>query len=51
MSLSAFVSDALRKRLRRVTLPTFAGTGRKPGVDLDNSAALLDLMDDGWRTR
>lgn len=30
----------------RVTLPTFAGKGLRPGVDLDDSAALLDLMED-----
>lgn len=33
---------AVRERLR---LPTYAGHGLQPGVDLDDSAALLDLMD------
>lgn len=26
--------------------PTFRGTGLRPGVDLDDSAALLDLMEE-----
>ena len=30
----------------RVSLPTFAGGALAPGVDLDDSAALLDLMDE-----
>jgi hypothetical protein len=29
----------------RVRLPTYPGWGLQPGVDLDNNAALLDLMD------
>jgi hypothetical protein len=29
----------------KVKLPTFKGKGTKPGVDLDDSAALLDLME------
>jgi hypothetical protein len=28
-----------------VALPVFKGKGLQPGVDLDDSAALLDLMD------
>jgi len=28
-----------------VPLPTFAGHGLQPGVDLDDSASLLDVMD------
>lgn len=28
-------------------LPVFSGTGTLPGVDLDDGAALRDLMDDG----
>ncbi|MFN2317238.1 MAG: CopG family transcriptional regulator [Gemmatimonadales bacterium] len=28
-------------------LPTFAGQGLQPGVDLDDTAGLLDLMDAG----
>lgn len=53
-TLTALVADALRETLarrarparrRRVRLPTFRGRGLQPGVDLDNSAALLDLME------
>jgi len=51
-SLSDVVSDAVRgsfaaggapKRMP-VKLPTFGHGGLQPGVDLDDSAALLDLM-------
>jgi hypothetical protein len=28
-----------------IILPTFAGQGLQPGVDLDDSASLLDLME------
>jgi Bacterial antitoxin of type II TA system, VapB len=53
-TLTQLVEDSLREtlarrkiaaRAERVTLPTFRGTGTLPGVDLDNSAALLDLME------
>ena len=53
-SLTGVIEDALRELLARrsppaerppVRLPTFAGKGLQPGVDLDDSAALLDLMD------
>jgi hypothetical protein len=30
-----------------VPLPTFGGQGLQPGVDLDDTATLLDLMDRG----
>lgn len=33
-------------RRERVVLPVFHGTGLQPGVNLDNSAALLDLMEE-----
>ena len=54
-SLSEVVSDAVRNSFARVTstgrravrLPTFAGAGVQPGVDLDDSAALLDVMERG----
>ena len=54
-SLTAVVEDALRESLHRrahtdrrvVELPVFGEGGVLPGVDLDDSAALLDLMDDG----
>jgi predicted transcriptional regulator len=52
-TLTAVVEDALRAafaRRRRVLggaagLPTLPGGRLLPGVDLDDSAALLDLMD------
>ncbi len=56
MTLTAMIEEALRERLARtanaaeprsrVRLPTFHGQGLAPGVDLDDSAALLDLMDE-----
>jgi hypothetical protein len=33
------------RRRRKFRLPTFNGGGTLPGVDLDNSAALLDIME------
>jgi hypothetical protein len=53
-TLTAAVEDALRERLARrgaaaspepTRLPTVGGNGLLPGVDLDDSAALRDLMD------
>jgi hypothetical protein len=53
-SLTRLIEDALRElltrrpsrgRRRRVRLPTFQGNGLFPGVDLDNSASLLDRME------
>jgi hypothetical protein len=53
-TLTRVIEDALREALRRkpkkrapgsVRLTTFGGDGLCPGVDLDDSAALLDLMD------
>jgi hypothetical protein len=53
-TLTAVIQDALREALARAAaprprrpykLPTFAGDGLQPGVDLDDSAALLDLME------
>lgn len=54
-TLSAVVGDALRSGFASVDDPgrvpvrltTFAGDGVRPGVDLDDSAALLDLMERG----
>lgn len=52
--LRAVIEDALRealgrrqpaRRVRPVTLTTCAGSGLQPGVDLDDTAALLDLLD------
>jgi hypothetical protein len=56
-TLTEVIEDALRESLARygsgkdgrkpkpIALPTFKGKGLQPGVDLDSSAALLDLMD------
>jgi hypothetical protein len=53
-TLTAVIEDALRETLgrrrkppsrSRLRLKTVGGSGTQPGVDLDNSAALLDLMD------
>ena len=53
-SLTAVVEDALREVVARqsdggrrspVRLTTVGGPGVLPGVDLDDSAALLDLME------
>ena len=52
-TLTAFIADAVRESLARkrpgtdqppMRLTTFRGSGLQPGVDLDDSAALLDLM-------
>jgi len=54
-SFTQLVEDALRETLarrsapvrrERVVLPTFKGAGVQPGVDLDDTASLLDLMDE-----
>ena len=52
-SLTAVVEDALRQSLHRrhqatlgaIELPVFGEGGMRPGVDLDDSAALLDIME------
>jgi hypothetical protein len=53
-SLTAVVEDALRQSLYRreptttrqaVDLPLFGEGGTQPGIDLDDSAALLDLLE------
>ena len=55
-TLSEVFEDLVRESLarrnaspprKRVKLHTFKGTGLMPGVDLNNSAALLDLMEEG----
>lgn len=54
-SLTAVIQDALREALNRnrkhpkrppVKLPTFRGKGLRPGVDLDDTASLLEIMDE-----
>lgn len=53
-SVQAVVEDAVRAVLPRprksvgggpVKLPTFGGSGLQPGVDINNSAGLLDIME------
>ena len=52
-TLTAVIEDAVRESLvrrrtparRRGGIPTFRGSGVMPGVDLDDSAALLDVME------
>ena len=53
-NLNQVVEEALRETLARrrdsskrpyITLRTFKGTGVRPGVDIDNSASLWDLLD------
>ena len=52
-TLTAVIEDALRYELARRSetrqprrrLPVSGGRGLQPGVDLDDSAALLDLME------
>jgi hypothetical protein len=55
-TLTVVIEDALRETIarhrgRRVrprsALPTFKGHGLRPGVDLDDSAGLLDIMEGG----
>lgn len=54
MTLTAVLDEALREMLARRSpggatepppLPSFKGRGLQPGVDLDDSAALLELME------
>lgn len=52
-SFTQLVTDALRYEMQRVEasprvcepLPVYGGQGLRPGVDLADNAALLDLMD------
>ncbi len=53
-TLTAVIEDALRESFSRrseprsrvkMTIPTFRGKGLQPGVNLDDSAALLELME------
>lgn len=54
-TLTRVIEDALRAALARedsgpdeqmFTLPTFGSGGLRPGIDLDDSASLLDAMED-----
>jgi hypothetical protein len=53
-SMTAVIEDALRESLARRSRPsprgklrltTCGGKGKQPGVDLDDTASLLDLME------
>lgn len=56
-SLTAFIEEAVREKLLNTggkdaaesaptyELLTFKGEGTRPGIDLDNSASLYDVMD------
>lgn len=54
-TLSGFVEDLLcvalyrpkaaKYRSAKIRLPTFRGQGLRPGVDIDHSAALHDIME------
>ena len=53
-SLTSLIEDALRQMLARQTgkpnqgrvkLTTVSGRGLRPGVDLDNSAKLLEILE------
>lgn len=46
-ALEFLSSQAARGRGKRIPLPIYRGRGLQPGVDLDDSASLLDLMDSG----
>lgn len=57
-TLTKVIEDALREVVarrpvspsRRVELPTSGGGGLLPGVDLDDSAAIWELMEDRARS-
>jgi hypothetical protein len=55
ISLNEFVVTALRLELyratkphrkKKITVPTFRGRGLRPGIDLDDSASLEDVMNE-----
>ena len=56
LTLSALIEQALRQSFSRrqehtphrpIKLPTWGHGGLRPGIDLDDSASLLDLMERG----
>jgi hypothetical protein len=55
ISLNELMVTALRielhrltqpQRKKKITLPTFRGRGLRPGIDLDDSASLEDIMNE-----
>lgn len=54
-TLTALIEDGLRevvnrrgtprRQAKRGVIPTFGGNGLRPGVNLDDSASLLDVME------
>ncbi len=44
-ALEAQTASTARSGSERASLPTFAGQGLLPGVDPDDTAALIDLME------
>jgi hypothetical protein len=55
-TLTSLIEDGLRDQLARASaprdrhaepLPTFKGGGLRPGVDLDDNAAVRELLDEG----
>lgn len=56
-SLNDFIVEAVRAAIARrpsrapVELPSYKGNGLLPSVDLDDSSALLDLMESSYEPR
>ena len=48
---AAFARRGVRRKRSTLKLPTFRGQGVQAGVDLDDSAALLELMEDDRDSR
>jgi NurA-like 5'-3' nuclease len=46
-ALESLSRRASTSRRGTIALPTFAGQGLQPGVDLDDTASLIDLMQEG----
>jgi hypothetical protein len=55
-TLTSLIEDGLREQLartspeaprNRVKLPTFQGGGLRPGIDLDDNAAVREALDEG----
>jgi len=45
-ALSTYLTEGQKRRSKKpFTLPTFGSGGPLPGVDLDDTSALLDIMD------